>query len=79
MKKISEEKKAILTNLAQAFLKASELGQSEDSITVVFDEKTKDIIVPTARDFSMLLDDVDKDKVMEETGLEEDDDEYDYE
>ncbi len=73
--KTKEEKKTILTELAQAFL-ASSIDQQDDQIFIRFDEKKKERIVPVARDFTQMLDDVDKRNVMEESGFEEEEDDY---
>ena len=71
------EKKTMLTGLAQAFLKAAELEQTDDSITIRFEEHNKNMILPAVRDFTNMLDDVDEENFMETNGFEDEEEEDD--
>lgn len=67
-----ENKKAVLNNLTQTFLKASELEQTDDSISIKFEGENRKHIIPAISSLTEALDDVDEQNVMEKTGLSED-------
>ncbi len=72
-------KEVKLTSLAQAFLKASEMEQTEDSITIRFEGPGKKNIIPAMNNMTEILDEIDEKRFLHEIGLDEDEEEEDRE
>ncbi len=70
----NSDNKEIINNLTQTLAKVTEVSQTEDHIS--FNFKDGEQIVPAIKDFTMLLDDVDTNNVMERVGLTGDEEDF---